>query len=415
MFLDVFQCHSISRNQSDHEIMFTDKSIKGLKSKDFAYRLYEKSADKGFGVKVTPAGNKSFFVQYCDSHGKQKFYNLGAYPLVSLSDAREKCRETRQQLGLGYVVGINLKNRSGTISDLIEYYIKSMRNDGKRTWQKVEADLLYNCYPILKIPAKEITPLHIRKILHDIISRGSAVQANRVRSYLRRAFKLGIYHDNDPKSLSSDLAFEITVNPVNAIPKDPSAEKTGDRTLSFKEIKQLWHSESIPIQFQLALKLLILYGCRPWELCGALKNEFNFETMIWSVPLERVKNKRWLILPITPLAQNLLNQLWPYSGNSNYLFAGRYNEEKPIHQSSLAHVVRKIIFEPTFTPRDLRRTVKTRMGEIGIDKSIRDRIQNHALTDISTKHYDRYDYLPEKRAAILKWEKYLLDNIIANT
>jgi hypothetical protein len=34
-------------------------------------------------------------------------------------------------------------------------------------------------------------------------------------------------------------------------------------------------------------------------------------------------------------------------------------------------------------------------------------LQNHALTDLSTKHYDRYDYLKEKREAIQKWNKYL--------
>ena len=49
------------------------------------------------------------------------------------------------------------------------------------------------------------------------------------------------------------------------------------------------------------------------------------------------------------------------------------------------------------------------MGEIGIEKSIRDRIQNHALNDVSSKHYDRYDYLQEKKTALLVWEKYLIE------
>ena len=57
-----------------------------------------------------------------------------------------------------------------------------------------------------------------------------------------------------------------------------------------------------------------------------------------------------------------------------------------------------------FTARDLRRTCKTLMGEAGISKEIRDRIQNHALNDVSSKHYDRYDYLPEKRRALEIWE-----------
>ena len=153
----------------------------------------------------------------------------------------------------------------------------------------------------------------------------------------------------------------------------------------------------------------IIYGLRTMEICGALKEEFDFEAMVWSAPPERIKNIRWLVLPITPLAKELIDKLWLYSGNSKYLFPGRFNESKTIHETSLAHAVDRIKGINKFSPRDLRRTVKTRMGEIGIEKSIRDRIQNHALNDVSSKHYDRYDYLPEKRSALLKWENYLLE------
>ncbi|MGY6278115.1 tyrosine-type recombinase/integrase [Methylomonas sp. MgM2] len=389
--------------------MFTDKSIKGLKAKPSAYRLYEKGPDKGFGVKVTPAGSVSFFIQYAGSEGKQKFMSLGRYPSVSLSEARDRCRELRRDIDRGVDPQSRNELRHGSVADLFDYYIKHMVDSGKRTFEKVEADLHYNCKDILDLQAKDVTPAHIRKILHTIISRGSNVQANRIRSYLRRAFELGVYHDNDPKNLSNDFTFQIQINPVDAIPKDTSAEVTGERALSFSEIKVLWNETSLHEQFHLATKLLLLYGCRSWELCGALKHEFDFDSLIWSAPPERVKNERWLVLPITPLAKKLLDELWPYSGNSNYLFPSRYNEEKPIHKTSLAHAITRISSIDTFTPRDLRRTVKTRMGEIGIEKSIRDRIQNHALNDVSSKHYDRYDYLNEKRNALLKWENHLME------
>lgn len=48
------------------------------------------------------------------------------------------------------------------------------------------------------------------------------------------------------------------------------------------------------------------------------------------------------------------------------------------------------------------------MGELGIAKDLRDRLQNHALNDVSSKHYDRYEYLPEKRRALELWERRLL-------
>jgi integrase len=60
-----------------------------------------------------------------------------------------------------------------------------------------------------------------------------------------------------------------------------------------------------------------------------------------------------------------------------------------------------------FQPRDLRTTFKTLTGGIGISKELRDRIQNHAFSDVSSKHYDRYEYLAEKRAGLEKWGRYL--------
>jgi hypothetical protein len=45
-------------------------------------------------------------------------------------------------------------------------------------------------------------------------------------------------------------------------------------------------------------------------------------------------------------------------------------------------------------------------GKAGIKKDIRDRLQNHALQDVSSLHYDMYDYLAEKRSAMIVWNDY---------
>src|SRR3546814_11507025 len=57
---------------------------------------------------------------------------------------------------------------------------------------------------------------------------------------------------------------------------------------------------------------------------------------------------------------------------------------------------------PYATNRDLRRTFKTLAGKAGVSKEIRDRLQNHALQDVSSKNYDRWNYMPEKRAGMAK-------------
>ena len=58
---------------------------------------------------------------------------------------------------------------------------------------------------------------------------------------------------------------------------------------------------------------------------------------------------------------------------------------------------------PWFTARDLGAPGKTLAGAAGISKEDGDRLQNYAKGDVSSKHYDRYDYLSEKRAAMAKW------------
>jgi integrase len=57
----------------------------------------------------------------------------------------------------------------------------------------------------------------------------------------------------------------------------------------------------------------------------------------------------------------------------------------------------------SFSPRDLRRTFKTVAGSLGISLEMRNRLQGHAMTDVGSVHYDRYDYLTEKRAAMAAW------------
>jgi integrase len=393
---------------------FTDNFIKGLTAKTSAYRVFEKGGDKGFGIKITPAGSKSFFIQYA-TDGKQRFFNLGRYPSVSLSTARDKCRVVRNDIDNGIDPQSEEDRSLGNVQELFRHYVETMKADGKRTWHEVERDLNTNCQSILHLPAKDVLPLHIKKILFALIERGAKVQANRIRSFLHRAFEVGIYYDNDPQNMGSAILFGITANPVAAVPKNASAEVVGERNLSFDEIKTLWQYDGVAISRVqlLAIKLILAFGGqRSGEITEARLSEFDFDAKEWRIPPERIKNKRWHILPITPLAEALLKETIALNASELFLFPNRINLEKPQSKTALSHSIARFIeatgFE-SFTARDLRRTAKTRMGEIGIDKTVRDRVQNHALTDVSAKHYDRWDYMPEKREALLKWAVCLDD------
>lgn len=434
--------------------MFTDKFIRCLTGRNKPYREWEQGADRGFGVQVTPAGTKTFFVFYTH-HGKRRFMNLGRYPDTSLKDARERCRDARGLLEDGIdpqthraseqarlreeAEEVERKHREaelqGSVEQLFGAYVGDLQANGKRSWPEVRRALYRDALPVLgnTTKAREVMPHHIKLVLHRLIKRGAVIGANRLRAYMSSAFRFGIEHDNDARNVDATILFFIESNPVRDVPKPAKSENAGERDLSADEIRDLWWHLSggecgMSAPSSIALRLLLAAGGqRVSEVLGAEWSEFDTVNMRWEIPGTRTKNRKAHVMPITPLVVKLLDELAPFAGDSIHLFpkqGGKCTEEETpasMPYSSLSQAVSRFCKArgfTKFTPRDLRRTCKTRMGEIGISKDIRDKIHNHAQNDVSTKHYDRYDYLAEKRQAMDAWERWLnmvvLDNQTPN-
>jgi integrase len=60
------------------------------------------------------------------------------------------------------------------------------------------------------------------------------------------------------------------------------------------------------------------------------------------------------------------------------------------------------------SPHDLRRTVATRLAELGVSKEDRDAVLNHTPQDVGKKHYDLYEREREKRRALDMWASALM-------
>jgi integrase len=120
-----------------------------------------------------------------------------------------------------------------------------------------------------------------------------------------------------------------------------------------------------------------------------------------------------------PLPRQSAEVLAGLPANSHGLFFPRQDDPtRPASQQSIREVVRTFLGEHPdfahFAPKDLRRTFKTLGGAAGISKEMRDRLQNHAEAGVSARHYDRWSYWPEKKAAMATWEAHL-DRVIAGT
>ena len=115
-------------------------------------------------------------------------------------------------------------------------------------------------------------------------------------------------------------------------------------------------------------------------------------------------------MPLSETAIQIVKELAQLKGKNGQLFPHRDHPDQVAHVSTIRMALLRWCDKHSmerFAPRDLRRTCKTLMGKAGITKIDRDIIQQHSQFDVSSVHYDRYDYLNEKRASLEKWESYL--------
>lgn len=408
--------------------MLTDNRVKNLKAKPAAYYEWEDTGQRGvgrLGVKVEPTGSKTFYFRYYDADKVRRFVVLGKFPEVSLAQARDAAREFGGQVSSGQdpkklmVAAAEADAALGTIKQLFELYTERMRIDGKRTYKTVFRELEKETYHFIAptTKAKNVKSLHIKNILAAMIQRGAAVQSNRIRSYLHAAWQYGLRADNDPAvAAGSQISFGLEGNPVTAVPRQ-NVEKTGENWLKISEVRYLLESFSTAnkVGFQSAQLLLLCFhlgGQRPYEIISSKWQDIDFVEKTWTIRKDVSKTSRPHMIPLTSSAIDVINAVKARNfSESDFIFPNHDDKSRCYKTDSFGQAIRYYLFaEPDFKkfiPRDIRRTCKTLMGEIGISKQIRDILMNHARHDVSSRHYDRYEYVKEKRAALELWEQYL--------
>lgn len=423
----------------------TQKEITGLKPKLSAYYVWDDAGARGtgsLGVKVNPSKTKIFYYRYYKDK-QRKFISLGEFPTLSLAEAREQVKnfglllkqgvdpkEYLESASAAQKQAIREEARKGSIRQLFDAYVAQMEKDGKRTHKAVLVSLEKEVYPVIPpaTKAKDVTTHDLMLVLAAMIRRGAKTQSNRVRSYLMAAFSYGLKHDNDPANFIDEAKFGLVLNPVAAIPKQKDAERVGEHYLKINEVLALiddLNNEYQRFKMSHSVRHLILLcfftgGQRPYELVASKWEAIDWEQKTLLITPDISKNKRPHLLPLTDSALDILRKQ-RLNNDSEFIFPHRLDDTKHMRTDSLSQAIDRYRTSTPqikpFTARDLRRTCKTLMGELGISKSIRDRLQNHALNDVSSKHYDRYEYLPEKRRALEAWEQklnlQLVDNVLA--
>ena len=342
--------------------------------------------------------------------GRRTKSKIGDYPAVSLADARDIFhRDFAQVIQRGASIKTASDTRLGTVGDLFDGYIRHLKNAEKSSWREAEKGLHKIADTLGRNRlARDITPDDVREVIRPIWARGKPAMADHVRGYIRSAYSWAIKSEHDYRS-SSPRVFKMVANPAAGIPTEP--KKPGTRWLDEDEFVQLYRwleCPDAPVHppYTRAVRILMLTGQRVEEIARLHVDQWDAKERIidWS----KTKNGKPHAIPVPALAAELIESIKP--NEYGWFFPSAADASRPVSHGTLYAFMwrqrqRDVI--PFVTNRDLRRTWKTLAGKAGISKEIRDRIQNHALQDVSSKSYDRWTYMPEKRAAMDKWNEFV--------
>jgi len=340
---------------------------------------------------------------------------LGDYPSLTLANARKLFeRDFAVPIQRGSSIKVASDSRPGTVSDLFDAYTDALKDAGKPSWKEAKKGLakIANTLGGSRL-ARDISPEDVSAVIRPIYDRGARSMADHVRSYIRSAYSWGLKSEHDYRT-TSPRRFRLASNPAADIPTEP--KKPGTRWLTEEEFVRLFswlECPDTPVHppYLRAVQFLMLTGQRVQEIAKLHISQYDRKEKIldWS----KTKNTKPHAIPLPPIAAALLDGIKP--NEHGWFFPSANDPTRPVSHGTLYSFMwrqreRGVI--PYVTNRDLRRTWKTLAGKAGVSKEIRDRLQNHTLQDVSSKSYDRWNYMPEKRAGMKKWDTFVT-NLLA--
>ncbi len=343
------------------------------------------------------------------------------FPEKSLASARSDCVGHRADIHRGLnpalikrgqkletVAKVLAEKSASTVSELVDDFFSreiSKRKTVLQTRQVIDNHLI-PAIGAMKIEA--VKPLHIANML-DSIKIIAPSQANRVLSMAKRLFNHAIKRHT------------IDFNPAAAFNISDAGGKADPRSrfLSESELTQLFKAMTSAEKFSnhhyLTTKLLLLIGCRSGELFKAKRTDFNLLNAEWIMSLDN-KTKSAIIIPLSRQAIEIINELLTqyHVDNSEYLLSsmrGRPSQSGHICKDYISAAMQDFVYPlmtdcNPFVIHDLRRTMRTHLGKLGINRFVAERCLNHKIAGMEGI-YDAGDYLPERRAALDKWAIFL--------
>ena len=380
-------------------VKFTARSIAAIIKPVEGRVEYWDVANTGFGLRVSESGRKTWIAMY-RHEGRLRRLTIGAYPTLSLADARQQATAAlREAASGGDPAGKKRRMREAdTFEALAEQYMEGHAKARKKSWRLDRNVLDRDLLPRFgKRKANSVTRAEVRQMLREIVDRGAPIGANRTLEIMRKLYNWGLSHE----------VGDLQANPCTMI-EPPGQERQRERVLSDTEIRSVWEAcgqESPDIGA--IFKLRLLTAQRGGEVLHIRPSDIDRETSWWTIPGEFTKNGRSHRVPLSAPAMEILDDLGDPPSNCEWVFASPTRLGQP--RKDLGKAIARIrrVSGVDFRPHDLRRTAASRLtGDLGVRRLTVAKILNHVETGV-TAVYDRHSYDREKRDALEAWGQRL--------
>lgn len=355
----------------------------------------------GFGLRLRSSGAKTWMIQYAIA-GRTRRMVLGTAAVVDPAKAREAAKNILAEVQLGGDPAGEksaARSRAGeTFKACLDLYLKRRRNEqveGKLRATTIATIERHLCLNLKGLHATQIDKVDRRAIaleLGRLTAANKLVQANRTRTSLVKFL-----------NWCAGEGF-IDSNPAIFTNKNP--EQSRDRVLTDTELQKIWLALGEG-DYADIIRLLTLTGQRASEIGNLRFDEIDFDRGIITLSPARTKNRRWHIVPLAPVAINILKRRRPFNNRPLVFGTGRggFNGwgKAKIRLDERSQVT-------GWRTHDLRRTAATRMAEIGIQPHIVEAVLNHVSGAKGgvAGIYNKAGYENEKAAALARWAEYLM-------
>lgn len=385
----------------------TDTAIRNARSRDKPVRLFDGG---GLYLEISPAGGKLWRLKYRFG-GKEKRLAFGAYPEVTLADARERREQARKLLANNVDPSEHKKAQKSASQERAANSFEVIGREwfGKHcdTWaashsEKIIRRLEKDVFPWLGArPIAEITAADVLAVLRRIEGRGTLDTAHRAGSNCSQIFRYAIATGRAERDPVPDLRGALP-------PARGSNFAAITEPLKVAELLRAIDAFKGSFVVQAALRLTPLLFVRPGELRQAEWACIDLEKGEWRYLVTKTRTEH--LVPLSTQALSILREIHPLSGHGRFVFPGGRDPKRAMSEAAINAALRRMGYDTKteITAHGFRAMARTILAEeLHQRPEVIEHQLAHAVPDALGTAYNRTKFLKERRAMMQLWADYL--------